>query len=50
MNSLDCLQDVKIIRTYDKDIPGRYESECEPCQGIRKSTPNGRIQMDEIKN
>lgn len=22
---LDCLQDAKIIRKYDKNIPGRYE-------------------------
>lgn len=46
---LDHLQDVKIIKQYDKDIPRRYNSDYAVCQGMRTGHPNGRVQMDKME-
>lgn len=46
---LDHLQDVKIIKQYDRNIHRRYTSDYGVCQGMRTGHPNGRVQMDKMR-
>lgn len=47
---LACLHDVKIIKQYDKNIFGRYESEHGACEGMRTGHSNSRVRMGKMEN